>query len=401
MKTLDDFDFKGKTVFVRVDLNSPVDEKTKKIEPSARIFAHAKTIKELSDKKAKVVVLAHQGRKGDSDFISLSQHSLVLGAACKKPVKFVDDVCSEKAKSAIASLCEGEILLLENTRFVDDETAYKTIEENEQATIVKELSSFCDIFVLDAFSVAHRPHASVVGFYRKPTAAGRILQQELDALSKLSKPKKPVAFIFGGAKVEDSIGILEHWLEKKKLDYALVGGVLGELFILASGVELGKTTDFLRESKALEYLPSARELLSKYKRKIFFPQDVALDANGKRKEIPLSKLPSDYLICDIGKKTARLYKKYILKSKTIVMNGPVGVYEKKAFSDGTKSVLAAIASSKGFSVLGGGHTLSAISKFRISRKKIGYISLAGKALIEYLSGQELPGIKILNHKANL
>ncbi|MEM4554272.1 MAG: phosphoglycerate kinase [Candidatus Anstonellaceae archaeon] len=396
MKTIDNFDFKGKIAFVRVDLNCPVDEKTKKVEPSPRIAANAKTIRELSDLGARVVVLAHQGRKGDSDFISLSQHALLLGAACKKPVKFVDDVCGQKAKEAIQNLTEGEILLLENVRFLDDETQFKTIEENKNATIVKELSPFCDVFVLDAFSVAHRPHASVVGFCDKPTVAGRVMQQELEALSKLAKPKRPAVFVFGGAKVEDSIEIIEEWLRKGKLDYALLGGVVGELFILASGIELGKTTDFLKESKALEYLPTAKQLLSKYKRKLILPSDFAVDAEGKRKELLVSKLPSEFLISDLGKKTAKQYSSYIKKAKTLVLNGPVGIYEKKAFSKGTKAILKAVAYSKAFSVLGGGHTISAIEKFKISKKKLGYISLAGKALIEYLSGRELPGLKILN-----
>ncbi|MEM4348572.1 MAG: phosphoglycerate kinase [Candidatus Anstonellaceae archaeon] len=396
MKTIDRFDFKGKRVFVRVDLNCPVDEKTKKVEPSSRIAAHAKTIRLLSDLGARVVVLAHQGRKGDSDFLSLSQHALLLGAECKKPVKFVDDVCGQKAKEAIQNLAPGEILLLENVRFLDDETQFKTIEENKNATIVKELSPFCDVFVLDAFSVAHRPHASVVGFCDKPTVAGLVMQHELEALSRLKNPKRPSVFIFGGAKAGDSIEILEEWLKKGKLDYALLGGVAGELFLLASGIQLGKTTDFLKESKALEYLPTAKQLLSKYRRKIISPSDVAVDAEGKRKELLVSKLPSEFLISDIGKKTAKQYSSYIKKAKTLVLNGPVGIYEQKAFSKGTKAILKAVASSKAFSVLGGGHTISAIEKFKINKKKLGYISLAGKALIEYLSGKELPGLKILN-----
>jgi phosphoglycerate kinase len=410
MKTLDDFDFSGKTTFVRVDLNCPVDEKTLKVEASPRIAGHAQTVRELSDRGAKIVVLAHQGRKGDYDCISLSQHSLLLGnevakaksgksaspASAHPAVKFVDDVCGEKAKSAIKSLAASDILLIDNVRFLDDETKYKTIEENEKATIVRELSSLCDIFVLDAFSASHRAQASIVGFHKKPTCAGRVMQRELEALQKLaSSSSRPAVFIFGGAKPDDSIGILSQWLSEGKIDHALTCGVLGELFILASGRELGKTLDFLKETKATEYLPTAKELLAKYNGKIHFPQDVAVDAGGKRKEQTIASLPSQDSILDIGEKTAKEYSQLIEGAATVMMNGPAGVYEKEGFAYGTKELLKSIEKSKAFSVMGGGHTISAIEKFKINKKKLGYVSLAGKALIECLSGEELPGVKIL------
>ena len=395
MQTLDTYDFKGKTAFVRVDLNCPVDEKTLEVEKSDRIAGHAATIAELSDKGAKVVVLAHQGRKGDYDCISLSQHSLLLGEEVKKPVKFVDDVCGAKAKAAIKSLKNGEILLLDNVRFLDDETKYKTIEENEKATIVKELSPLCDVFVLDAFSAAHRAQASIVGFHKKPVVAGRVMQRELEALGKLKNPARPAVFIFGGAKPDDSIGILSQWLSEGKVDYALTCGVLGELFILASGRELGKTLEFFKENKITGHLPVAKELLAKYPGKILFPEDVAIDSGGKRKEIGIDSLPSQEMICDIGKKTTARYCKLLSGAATVLMNGPAGMYEKKEFEYGTKTLLKAIEKSGSFSVMGGGHTLSALDRFKIDKSKLGYVSLAGKALIEYLSGEELPGVKIL------
>jgi phosphoglycerate kinase len=395
MQTLDSFSFSGKTAFARVDLNCPVDEATKKVEPSQRIAGHAATVAELADKGARVVVLAHQGRKGDYDCISLSQHALLLGDAAKKPVKFVDDVCGEKAKTAIRALAPGGILLLDNVRFLDDETKYKTIEENEKATIVRELSPFCDVFVLDAFSAAHRAQASIVGFHLKPVVAGRVMQRELEALGKLRNPVRPVAFIFGGAKPEDSIGIMSQWLSEGKIDYALTCGVLGELMIVASGREIGKTLDFLKEKKALDYLPSAKQLLAKHKGKILIPEDVAVDLNGKRKELAIYELPSAFSILDIGKKTAKKYGDVLAAAKTIMVNGPAGVYESEEFSYGTKALLKAVEKSGAFSVMGGGHTLSALDKFKINKKKLGYVSLAGMALIEYLSGAELPGVKIL------
>jgi phosphoglycerate kinase len=397
--TLDSYNFLGKTAFVRVDLNSPVDEKTLAVEKGERISSHAETVRELSDKGARVVVLAHQGRKGDYDCISLSQHALFLGGEVKKPVRFVDDVCGKKAKDAIRSLKDGGILLLDNVRFLDDETKYKTIEENAQTTIVKELSPYCDVFVLDAFSAAHRAQASIVGFYKKPVVAGRVMERELTALNRLRTPAHPVVFIFGGAKPDDSISIMENFLSEGKIDHALTCGVLGELFILASGKELGKTLDFLKEKKALLHLPKARELLEKYPGKILFPQDVAVSSGGKRKEMPISSLPSQDSIMDIGKKTAKQYSDKIAGAATVMMNGPAGVYEQEEFAYGTRTILKAIEAGKAFSVFGGGHTLSALEKFKIDKAKLGYVSLAGKALIEYLSGEELPGVKIVEEGA--
>jgi len=395
MLTLDSYDFAGRTAFVRVDLNSPVDEKTLEVEKGERISGHAKTVRELSDKGARVVVLAHQGRKGDYDCISLSQHALFLGSEVKKPVKFVDDVCGAKAKKAISALHEGEILLLDNVRFLDDEAKYKTIEENANAQLVRELSPLCDVFVLDAFSAAHRAQASIVGFYKKPVVAGRVMEQELNALHKLREPSRPAVFIFGGSKPDDSIGIMEQWLSEGKIDAALTCGVLGELFVLASGRELGATLDYLKGKKALEHLPKAKELLAKYKGKIFFPQDVAVDAGGKRQELPIGKLPSQHSIIDIGKGTVKEYSALLSSAKTVMMNGPAGIYEKKESEYGTLKLLRAIEGSKAFSVFGGGHTLSALEKFKINRRKLGYVSLAGKSHIEYLSGAELPGVKIV------
>ena len=401
MLTLDSIDFLGKRTFVRVDLNSPYDAKTGKIEKSPRLSAHCRTLKELASKNAKVVVLAHQGRKGDADCISLSQHAQMLSYELKRKVRFVPDICGSVAKDAISSLGNGQILLLDNVRLLDDEAKYKTIEENANSLLVRELSPLCDIFVLDAFSVSHRHQASVVGFFSKPCVCGRVMQEELFALSKLKDPQRPLAFLFGGAKPDDSLGILESWLSEGKVDFALASGVLGELFVLAQGRELGKTTEYLQRTNAIAQLAHVREIYEKYKDKLLIPIDFAVDENGKRKELSVRLLPSPYPIQDIGKKTVSLYSKKLRMAKTILLNGPAGVYEREEFSYGTKKLLKAVekASINGsFSLLGGGHTLSALSKFKIKKKKLGYVSLSGKALIEYLSGCELPGVRLLQRE---
>ncbi len=399
MLTLDNVDVKGKTVFCRVDLNSPVDEKTKQVSLGERIPAHAKTVAELADKGAKVVVLAHQGRKGDYDFISLAPHAKMLENEVGKPVKFVDDVCGEKAQQAIKALQPGEILLLENVRFMDDETKFKTADEYANSTIVKNLAPLCDIFVLDAFSASHRAQASIVGFQMKPCVAGRVMQREIESVDKVKNPKKPCIFVLGGAKPSDSLPIMEHWLMQGKVDKVLTGGALGSLFVLASGKELGNVTlDFLKKQGAVEMLPKAKDMLAKYKDRIDFPTDVALDDGGRRRELPVSSLPSPFPIEDIGEQTAQRYAKAILVAKTVVINGPMGIYEKDEFGRGTHLVLKAAEKSSAFSLVGGGHTLSAIDKFKIDKSKLGYISLAGKALIAYLSGEKLAGVEMLQKK---
>ncbi|HQT44475.1 MAG TPA: phosphoglycerate kinase [Candidatus Micrarchaeota archaeon] len=394
MITLDDLDFKGKAVFVRADLNCPVDKTTLKVQDSPRMAGHAKTVRELSGKGAKVVVLAHQGRKGDYDFLPLAQHAVIFQKHVGKPVKFVPDVCGDAAKTAIRNLKPGEIILLDNVRNLDDEKNYKTIAECEHTEIVRELSPLCDIFVLDAFSVSHRPQPSVVGFAAKTIVAGRELQAELEALARVSNPKRPLVFVMGGTKPEDSIGILDDFLKKGKADFALTCGVFGNLMALAKYGKIGEASEkFLVDTKAIGHVEEAKGLLSKYPGKIMVPEDFAYDTNGKRAES--TDLPCDGAIMDIGSKTAQKYAQAIAGAGSVVINGPAGVYEKDEFALGTKTILAAIENSHAYSLAGGGHTVSAIGKFVHDRKKIGYISLAGKALIAYLSGEELPGVKIV------
>ncbi|VVC04247.1 Phosphoglycerate kinase [Candidatus Burarchaeum australiense] len=390
---MDDFDFAGKVVLVRADLNSPVDEKTKKIEVSGRLVAHAATVKELAGKQAKVVVLAHQGRKGDYDFIPLEQHAKILSEKAGLTVKFVPDVAGEKAKAAVRAMKPGEVVLLDNVRFLDDETT----GEPRNSTIVRELAPLADFFVLDALSVAHRAQASVVGFAGKlPVLAGRVMEQELNALRQMEKPEPPVVFILGGAKPEDSLPVIEYWVAQKKLLKALTCGVLGSLFLVASGRDVGKPTrEFLESKGVMKDLERAKKLLKENPHIVEIPRDVAFERNGKREECPVASLPVDAQIKDIGLATSKRYLEFVRDAGTILMNGPAGVYEDERFEDGTRFLLRGVEHSKAFSLLGGGHTLSALDKFGIDKKSLGYVSLSGKALIEFLSGAKLPGIEML------
>jgi phosphoglycerate kinase len=400
--TLDDVKVNDKVVLVRVDFNSAIDPKTHKILEDARIRAHAETtIKELSEKGAKVVILAHQGRKGDPDFIPLKQHAEILGKILKKPVKYVDDLYGEKAKNAIKSLKRGEILVLENVRTFAGETKDGTPEEHAKTELVRNLAPLADVFVNDAFAAAHRAHVSMVGFTAVlPSVAGRIMERELKSLGKvLENPEKPCIFILGGAKADDSLEISKYVLDKEIANYVLTGGVVGQVFLAAKGVDLGKPNmDYLEKKELMSFLPGIKALIQKYPDRIKTPLDMAVEVKGKRKEISVDELPTEYPTYDIGAKTVDDYAKIIRKAKSIVISGPMGVYENKEFSFGPKKILEEIANSKAFSLAGGGHTISAIEEFGLT-KKISYISTAGGALIEFLMGKKLPGVVALEKAA--
>jgi phosphoglycerate kinase len=399
-KTLDDFNVKNKVVIVRVDFNSEIDPNTKKVTSDVRIKAHAEsTLKELAEKGAKTVVLAHQGRKGDPDFTPLKQHAEILGKLLKCPVKYVDDLFGDKAKAAIKALQGGEILVLENVRSWDGETKSSAPDVAAKTELVQNLAPLADLFVNDAFAAAHRGHVSMVGFTAVlPSAAGRIMQRELESLSHaLEKPEKPCVYVMGGAKADDSLEISKYVLGNGIADYVLVGGVTSQLFLAAKSVDLGKgNMAFLEKKELTGLIPGIKELIQKYGDRVQVPVDVALDVNGKRKEIDVSKLPTDKSIFDVGAKTVENYSKFIAKAKSIVVSGPMGVYENKEFNYGTKKVLGAIANSKAFSLAGGGNTIAAIEEYALT-KKIGYISTAGGALIEFLMGKKLPGVVALEN----
>jgi phosphoglycerate kinase len=393
---------KGKVVLVRVDFNSPVDPKTKRVLDDARIRAHgASTVKELAEKGAKVVVLAHQGRKGEPDFIPLKQHAELLAKILNTPVKYVDDVYGSRAKEATKSLRGGEILVLENVRTFPLETSEGKPDDLANTELVRSLAPLADLFVLDAFAAAHRAHASIIGFTTVlPSAAGRVMEKELKALSRvLDSPPKPSLFILGGAKADDSLEISKYVLGHKIADHILTGGVVAQVFLAAKGHDLGKQNMAFLEKKGLMMLvPGIRELVHKYPDKISTPDDVAVVVDGRRKELPVNGLPTPYSIEDIGEKTIEKYGRLIEGAKSIVFSGPMGVYEKKETALGTRKIFERIASSKAFSVAGGGHTISALHELGLSRK-ISYVSTAGGALTEFLMGKKLPGVAALEAAA--
>jgi len=400
--TIDDIDFKNKVALVRVDFNSPIDPKTKKVLDDTRIRAHAQTtIKELCEKGAKIVILAHQGRPGDPDFTPLKQHAEILGKILGKPVKYVEDLFGEKAQKAIKGLKSGEILVLENVRTFPDEQNKGTPEEHAKSEFVQKLAPLGDVFVNDAFAAAHRAHISIVGFTAvMPSVAGRIMEKELKALGRvLEAPEKPCVYILGGAKADDSLEISRYVLKNNIADRILTGGVVGHLFLAAKGLDVGKPNmELLEKRELMGLVPGIQDLMNAYPGKIETPSDVAIEVEGKRKEITIEKLPTNYPVYDIGAKTVKKYRDIIRGAKSIVISGPVGVFENVEFSLGTREIFKAIAASKAFSLVGGGHTVAAVEKLELA-DKMSYVSTAGGALIEFLMGKRLAGVVALEKAA--
>ncbi|MDR1992781.1 MAG: phosphoglycerate kinase [Nitrososphaerota archaeon] len=397
-KTLDDFDVKNKTVLVRVDFNSEIDPQTKRVTSDVRIKAYAEsTLKELVKKGAKTVVISHQGRRGDPDYTTLKTHAEMLQNILNYPIKYVDDIFDKKAQTAIQNLQPGEILVLENVRNWEGETKNGSPDQQAKTALVQTLAPLVDLFVSDAFSTAHRSHVSIVGFPAVlPSAAGRIMEHELKSLNKASeKPEHPCVYVMGGSKADDSLEISRYVLDNNIADYILIGGVTAQLFLAAKGIELGKPAlNYLTQKELTQYIPGIKALIAQYPQNIKIPMDVAINVYGDRCEISLSELPTEYVIFDIGSKTVEEYAKIIATAKSIVVSGPMGVYENSQFNLGTKGVLTAIANSKAFSLAGGGNTISAIAEYDLT-KKISYISTAGGAITEVLMGKKLPGIEVL------
>jgi len=401
-KTLDDVDVSGKTVIVRVDINSPIDPETGRIQDNERIQAHAKTLRELSDKGAKVVVLAHQGRKGGSDFLPLKQHADLLSKHVGKPVKYVPDLLGDEAEKAIKDLKEGEIVLLENVRTLDEETVEASPEEHAKGALVSKLSKLADLFILDAFSVAHRSHASIVGFAAVlPVIAGRVMEKELEALSELLEKRDKIILFMGGNKPKDCISVIEAILKRGKpeIKLLLTAGILGQLFLMAEGKDLGAPSlEYIKKKKFDEFVEKARELSEKLGERLYKPIDVAYEADGKRAEVKIEELPTPGPIMDIGSETAALYRKLITSATpedAIIVKGPAGAYEHEEFRKGTREIYRALAESKAFTLIGGGDSSTAIKLVGLKVDDFSYVSLAGGALIHYLSGKTMPGVEIL------
>ncbi|MBM3309541.1 MAG: phosphoglycerate kinase [Candidatus Altiarchaeales archaeon] len=399
MKTLDDFKLEGKTVLVRCDFNTPIDPATGGFLEDRRLRSHKDTLLELSQKKAKVVIMAHQGRSGEAEFTTTENHAKHLGEILGVKVDYIEDIFGKYARDKIKAMKDGEISLLENVRFYSEEETERPSDVQATTFVVKKLSPLIDIFINDCFGAAHRSQPTVVGFTRTlPSGAGRLMEKEISSLSKVhTSTKKPVVFVLGGAKVNDSIKIVEKALSSN-VDMILTGGLLANVLLAAKGYRIGEPSiEIIRGKKFIEQIPMAKELLDKYEDRIVLPADVALNKNGERVEISVSNLPMDYKIEDVGSSTIQKYVDILKKAGTIFANGALGVYETPKFAIATEKIINTMAECKNaFTVIGGGDTVAAARNLNVE-DKITHISTGGKASIMFLAGSKLAAIDALKN----
>lgn len=393
-KTLKDLDVSGKKVLVRCDFNVPMNE-DREITDDKRIKSSLPTIKYLLENRAKVILMSHLGRpKGEANHkYSLKAVSTRLAELLEKDVKFLQDdkVVSKDIKKSIEDMKDGDIALLENTRFRKEET--KNGED-----FSKELASLGEIFINDAFGTSHRSHASNVGVSTHlPSALGFLVQKEVDIMGKaLDDPKRPFLAILGGAKVSDKIGVIDNLLDK--VDSIIIGGGMIYTFLKAKGLEVG--TSLLEEEK----IELAGSLLKKAKEKgvnLILPVDIVVAKEFKNdtefKTVDIDEIPSDMMGLDIGEKSIALFTKEIKKAKTIIWNGPLGVFEMENFNKGTYSIAKALADSEAITIIGGGDSASAVENAGYS-EKMTHVSTGGGASLELLEGKVLPGIEAISNK---
>lgn len=408
INTIDDFDIAGKTVLLRVDINQPVDKQTDTLLDTTRIKGCALTVKELSDKGAKIVVLAHQGSDIEyKNYYNLAPHAKVLSELTGKRVEFVPDVCGPFAQEKIKNLKDGEILLLDNVRFMAEEmTLFETklkLTPKQQAKtqVVSKLAPLADLYIVDAFAAAHRAQPTLVGFEQVlPSAMGRLFEKEYSILAEiLENPKKPLVFVLGGAKIQDAFLMMDKVLKENIANKILVGGVVGNVMLIAKGIDMGEpSTDFIMKNNLGEFIDRSKKVLNEFGGKIVLPVDLSY-SDEKRVTVDNDELPVNKMLMDIGEKTVELFNKEIMSAKTVFVNGPMGVFEEQLTELGTKSVWQALAQTKAYTVLGGGDSVAATNKYGLA-DKMNYVCTGGGALVRFLSGEELPVVSALKYAAN-
>ncbi len=417
MINIDNYSFKGKRAIVRVDFNVPLDKATFQVTDDTRIRGALLTINKILKDGGSAILMSHLGRpkNGPEAKASLNHVISTLSALTGKDIKFADDCMGESAKSLSASLKAGEILLLENLRFYEEEEgkpklpetatdeekkAAKAVVKEKQKAFVKQLASYADCYVNDAFGTAHRAHAStalIAEHFPNDSMFGYLIISELKALDiVLNATKKPFTAIMGGAKVSDKILVIENLLGK--VDNLIIGGGMTYTFIKAQGGKIGKS--LCEEDK----LDLAIQILEKAKEKgvkVFLPIDAvngdAFDANANTNITKVNETPDGWMGLDIGPESIKLFSDVIEKSSTILWNGPMGVFEMTKFAQGTSAIAhsIALATSKGaYSLIGGGDSVAAINKNKLG-DKVSYVSTGGGAMLEYIEGKELPGIKAI------
>lgn len=392
-KTVSDIDVSGKRVLVRVDLNVPFDEETGAISDDTRIRAVLPTIRYLIDRKARVILCSHLGRPDGKvvDKLRLAPVARRLSEILGSPVEMAMDCIGPQVEEAVGRLKEGEVLLLENLRFHPE-------EEKNDPGFAQALARLADIYVNDAFGTAHRIHASTVGVAEHlPAVAGFLMEKEINVMDKaLNDPVRPFAAIIGGAKISSKIGVLEYILER--VDSVLIAGGMGSTFLKALKLDVGQS------SIDKDKVGLAQWLMEKAAKKgvhLLLPSDVVVAdkyaPNARTKTVPITGVPSGWYVMDIGPQTIELFEAKLRKCKTIIWNGPVGVFEFPKFSKGTQAIANVLAGLDSTTIIGGGSTAEAVVEMGLT-DKITHVSTGGGASLKFLEGKTLPGVAVLQGK---
>ena len=398
MKQLEQIELSNQRVILRADLNAPlkVDSNGQmQITDDGRIKASVSTIELLIKKNAKIIILAHLGRpKGErKPELSLKPIAKRLSELLNKKIEFVEDLNEPNLKNKIDELNTGEILMIENIRFEKDETSKDPAERNRLA---QKIAQFGDFFVIDGFGVVHREQASVTDIARLlPSAAGKLVEAEQKAFDKvLNNPERPYVVVLGGSKVSDKLGVIKNLINK--VDLLLIGGGMAFTFLKAKGFEVGQS---LLEQDRIEEVNQLMKVAQEKNVQIVLPVDVViskeLDGSSEVKTVDVENIPSDQKGLDIGPKTIDLFSSKLNQAKTVVWNGPMGVFEVKQFSNGTKEIAQKISELSAYTVVGGGDSAAAIRLLGLDESKFDHISTGGGASLELLEGKELPGLKVL------
>ena len=392
--TLDDFDLKSKTVFLRADMNCPINPETMEISGTKRIEETVETLKSLAD--AKVVLASHQGRVGNNDYTGMDKHALVLEKLVGKKIKYVEDVIGKAAQNEIKSLKDGDILLLDNLRLCAEENYEFTPENAAKTIMVSRLSKLFDLCVLDSFPSAHRSHPSIVGFPQiLPACAGRIVEKEVQNLDEMmTVAKAPHVVVLGGSKISDRLEAIKLLIQNGRADHVLLTGLIGNVFMRAQA-RIKSSLGIKMESEAVA---KAHSLIGEYPDVFATPVDVAVDKDGKRVEMDVREMLKGDKVYDIGPKTVEYYSKLISGAGTVFISGPAGFFERNNFAYGTRELLYSVANSMATTIVSGGHLTSALKQYGLA-EKISHNSTAGGALVLYLTGEKLPMIKALEDAA--
>ncbi|MDG6257658.1 MAG: phosphoglycerate kinase [Methanomicrobiaceae archaeon] len=392
--TLQDVEPSHRTVLVRVDFNSPIDPASNLILDDKRFREHLPTIEALDD--AKCVILTHQSRPGKKDFTTLEAHAAKLQRMLGRNVHYIDDIFGRCARDAIRDLGYGEVLMLENVRFNAEENLKLKPEDARTTHIVKKLAALGDIFVNDAFGTAHRSQPTIVGLpLAMRSAAGLLMEREVATLSRVFEDApRPVTFVLGGSKVDDSISVARHVLDGGIADAVMVVGVVANVFLLADNAAIGTpSAQLIERLGAQNEVETARSLLQRHRDRIIVPIHVAVREEGVRAEYEVGNIPGDAPILDLGLDSVVTFSEILASSGTVVMNGPAGVFEEEPFAIGTNELLKAATKAE-FSVVGGGHTAAVIEALGIE-SHFSHISTGGGACIEFLTGKKLPAVVAL------